>query len=63
MFLNKNDITKIQEILNKFPEVEYFEINQETGSGIGSVTTMTFTHEVNGYVGQFEIELSGVEDW
>ncbi len=63
MFLNKNDITKIQEVLNKFPEVEYFEINQETGSGIGSVTTMTFTYEVNGYVGQFEIELSGVEDW
>jgi hypothetical protein len=63
VFLNKNDITKIQEVLSKFPEVEYFEINQETGSGIGSVTTMTFTYEVNGYVGQFEIELSGVEDW
>ncbi len=63
MFLNKKDLTKMQEILGKFPEVDFFEVKQESGSGIGSVTTMNFTYKVNGYDGQFEIEISGVEDW
>ncbi len=63
MFLNKNDLVKMQEVLEKFPEVDFFEVNQESGSGIGSVTTMTFTYEVNGYLGNFEIEIAGVEDW
>ncbi len=63
MFLNKKDLTKMQEILDKFPEVDFFEVKQESGSGIGSVTSMTFTYEVNGYFGNFEVEISGVEDW
>ena len=63
MFLNKRDLEKMQKVLEKFPEVDTFEVKQESGSGIGSVTTMTFTYEVNGYFGNFEVEISGVEDW
>ncbi len=63
MYLNRKDLEKMQDILSKFPEVDHFEINQESGSGIGSVITMKFTYEVNGHLGNFEIEISGVEDW
>lgn len=63
MFLNRKDLEKIHDVLNKFPEVEYFELEQETGSGIGSVTSMLFTQQVNGYTGQFKVEISGVENW
>ena len=63
MILHKKDIEKIQDILKKFPNVETFEITNDNSSGIGSCVTMSFSHEVNGLTGIFEVEISGVEDW
>lgn len=63
MFLIRKDIEKILEVLDKFPDVEVFEVSQDTSSGIGSITTMTFSQEVNGVIGSFDVEISGVEDW
>ena len=63
MFLNRKDIEKIKSVLDQFPDLDVFEIEQDSNSGIGSVTTMTFAREINGLRGSFEIEVSGVEDW
>ena len=63
MFLNRKDIEKIKGVLDQFPDLDVFELEQNTGSGIGSFTTMTFAREINGLRGSFEIEISGVEDW
>lgn len=63
MFLTRKDIEKISNILEKFSEVETFEIEQDNSSGIGSYTIMTFNHEVNGMRGNFNIEISNSEDW
>ena len=63
MFLHRKDIEKIKEVLEKFPDLEVFELEQSSHSGIGSITTMTFAREVNGMRGSFDIEISGVEDW
>ena len=63
MFLNRKDIDKIKEVLDQFPTVDVFELDQDNSSGIGSVTVMTFSQEINGIRGSFDIEVSGVEDW
>lgn len=63
MILHKKDIEKIQGILEKFPDVETFEIESDNSSGIGAYVTMTFNQEVNGLRGSFNVEISGVEDW
>ena len=63
MILHRKDIRRITEILEKFPDVEVFEIESDNSSGIGSITTMTFAQDINGMRGSFEIEISGVEDW
>lgn len=63
MILHKTDILKIVEVLEKFPDLNTFELEQENHSGIGSCTYMTFTQEVNGVKGSFEVEISGVENW
>lgn len=63
MFLNKRDLEKMQKVLEKFPEVNGFELHQEGSSGIGKITTMSFAHEHNGVKGCLEVEISGVEDW
>jgi hypothetical protein len=63
MILHRKDVEKIKSILDQFPDLDIFEIEQDSSSGIGSVTTMTFARELNGYRGSFEIEIAGVEDW
>jgi hypothetical protein len=63
MYLNRKDLEKIQDVLAKFPEVTNFELLQENSSGIGSITTIKFMKEVNGYYGTFDIEISGQEEW
>ena len=61
--LHRSDIEKISDILAKFPDVEAFELTQETSSGIGSVTYVTFAQNINGHKGSFEVEVSGIENW
>lgn len=61
--LRRSDIEKISDILAKFPDVEAFELTQETSSGIGSVTYVTFAQNINGHKGSFEVEVSGIENW
>ena len=63
MYLNRKDLEKIKDVLDKFPEIDNFELEQESGSGIGSVTLMTIFTDVNGAKGSFTVEISGVEDW
>jgi hypothetical protein len=61
--LNRNDISKIQNLLEKFPDVDFFSLTQESGSGIGCVLTMSFDHSVDNIKGTFTTEINGVEDW
>ena len=63
MFLHKDDIKKISEIFEKFPDVEVVEVKQDVSSGIGAYTSVVFDHTVNGIRGSFEVEISGVENW
>jgi hypothetical protein len=63
MHLSKEEVLKILEVMEKFPEADCFELKQDTDSGIGSITTLTVFTEVNGIEGHFIIEISGIENW
>jgi hypothetical protein len=63
MHLHKEELKKMLEVLEKFPDVTAFEIEQEGGNGIGNILTMTFAQEINGQRGSFTTEISGVENW
>jgi hypothetical protein len=63
MYLNRKDIEKILDVLNKFPEVTNFELDQEMCGGIGTIISMTFDQTVNEVNGAMTIEISGVKDW
>ena len=63
MYLHRDDITKIQEILDKFPEVDTFQVKNDTSSGIGAHTTIVIQTTVNGVDGEFETVISSVENW
>ena len=63
MILTRKDAYKILDVLNKFEDVNLFELEQDSSSGIGSVTTMSFSKELHGVEGAFTVEIAGVEDW
>ena len=63
MYLCREDIVKILEIMDKFPEATSFKLLQDNSSGIGSVTELIVHTTVNGLDGSFKTEISGVENW
>ena len=63
MYLCREEVVKILEIMDKFPETASFELVQDNHSGIGSVTTLIVHTTINGLNGEFRTEISGVENW
>ena len=61
--LHREDVAKMQEILDKFPGVGSFQLKIENESGIGTCGTMTFHHTSNDVVGEFTVDVWGVESW
>jgi len=63
MYLCKEEVIKILEAMDKFPEASVFELLQDSSSGIGSVTSLIVRTNVNGLDGEFKTEISGIENW
>jgi hypothetical protein len=63
MYIDKQDVEKILEVMNKFPDARSFALAQDSSSGIGSVTTLTVHTQINELDGEFTVEISGVENW
>ena len=63
MYLCKQEVQKILEVMEKFPEATSFELLQDNASGIGSITSLVVHTTVNGLDGEFKTEISGIENW
>ena len=63
MFITREEIQKISETMELFPEAQSFKLEQSSHSGIGSVMTLIVHTRVNGLDGTFKTEISGVENW
>jgi hypothetical protein len=62
MYLHKEDVEKILEIMKDFPDASSFQL-QQSGTEIGKITKLIVSTSVNGYLGEFTTEISGVENW
>ena len=63
MYLCREEVVKILETMDKFPEATSFELLQDGHSGIGSVTSLIVHTNINGLDGTFRTKISGVENW
>ena len=63
MYICKDDIVKILEVMDTFPDAKTYELEQDGGNGIGIVTSLIIHTVVNGMDGEFKVEISGVENW
>lgn len=63
MYLHREDLKLISEILADFPEIHTFRLESENASGIGSILKLTITTKVMGRDADVTFEISGVEKW
>jgi hypothetical protein len=63
MYICKDEVVKILNVMDKFPEATAFELVQKGQSGIGSTTALIIHATINGLDGEFITEISGVENW
>jgi hypothetical protein len=63
MYLCRDEVVKILETMDLFPEATSFKLIEDSHSGIGSVTSLIVSTNINGLDGEFKVEISGVENW
>lgn len=63
MYLHKEDLKLISEIVAEFPDVETFRIESDNSSGIGSIVKLIVTTKVMGRDADVTFDISGVENW
>lgn len=64
IFLNKKDLIKMLEVVEKFPEYDNqnFEIEYYS-CGLGYAIDMVIKSELNGVAGDFKIPIADSGDW
>ena len=60
--LNIYELDKIKTICESVG-TEYFTLEQDSSSGIGSVLTLTYETEIADYPARISIEVTGVDSW
>ncbi len=60
---HREDIYKILEVLEKFPNAGSFELEIQAESGIGTTGHMIIPTTVNDLEGEFRVEIWGHESW
>ena len=63
MYLHKDDLKLISEIVAEFPEVETFRLESDNSNGIGSILKLVVTTKVLGRDADITFEISGAENW
>jgi hypothetical protein len=63
MYLHREDIKLIQDILNEMPSVQSFRLESDNDSGIGSALTMIVQSEMFGKKVDVTFEINGVDKW
>lgn len=63
MYLHKEDLKLIGEIMEHFHGVDTFRLESENASGIGSILTLIVVTQVAGRDAEIKFEISGVENW
>lgn len=63
MYLHKDDLKLISEIVAEFPDVETFRLESDSSSGIGATLDLFITTKVMGRDAEIKFEISSVENW
>ena len=59
----RDELKKIVEVLEKFPDAAYIEIEKDSSSGIGFYLKTAVPLDIDGTTGMFTMDLTDVSNW
>jgi len=63
MILNRQTLIDIVELMTRFPDADYVDIEVDSSSGIGSIVTAEIPITLNEVNGKFKTTLMDESDW
>ena len=63
MMIMRDELKQIVEVLEKFPDAAYIEIEKDSSSGIGFSLKTAVPLDIDGTVGMFQVDLTDVSKW
>ena len=63
MYILKQEVEKILEVMNEYPDARGFRLEESGHSGIGSIMTLVVETKINARDVEVSIEIAGVESW
>lgn len=63
IWLSKKDLADIQRVLEKFPDIERFQLHEHGQSGIGSLLDMEFDAEINDVKCKMVVPIADESTW
>jgi hypothetical protein len=63
VIIMRDELKQIVEVLEKFPDAAYVEIQKDASSGIGFTLKTAVPLEVDGTVGMFTVDLTDASNW
>lgn len=63
MYISREDIKLISDIMNDLPSAKSFRLEEDTSSGIGQILKLIVTTQMMNREVEVTFEISGVENW
>ena len=63
MYITKQEVEKILTVMEEFPDATSYKLEQETGSGIGSILNLTMEMRLGERNAHVTVEIAGIEIW
>lgn len=63
IWLHREDIEEIQNVLKEFPSIATFKLIHDASSGIGYTLMMEFPHKLENREVNVSVAISDVENW
>jgi hypothetical protein len=63
MYLHRDDVKLISEIMDEFPDAVSFRLETESGGGIGYTLKLIVATKIKNKDAEVTFEIAGVENW
>jgi len=63
MYIKIDEVKKILNVMEEFPDARSYRLEADNSSGIGSILTLTMDMDINNRPAKVKVDIAGVEDW
>lgn len=63
MYIKIDEVKKILNVMEEFPDARSYNLEADNSSGIGSILTLTMDMDINGRPAKVKVDIAGVETW